>query len=542
MTEAPPRHAAPGTRLVDTDVLERLAPELVASLPPARRELSPPVTLSVRARLALTEVFFRHRASLVWLVPVLVLAAVLHGWNMHHSPGPNDDEGTYVSQAWAFQEHGELSHYTYWYDHPPLGWLLLAAWNTVFAVLPRGASLLYAGRDAMLVVHLVSCVAMFTLARRMHVRRWAAALAVLLFTVSPLGLEWQRLTLLDNIGTPLLISGWALALTPRCRLVAYAGSGLLIGSSILVKETNALFLAPVTLQLWFAARGRNRSYALVLFAGAVLSVSGLYPLFAALKNELIPGPGHVSLLWAIQWQLFSRAPSGSPFQPGSGTRLAIEDWLNRDGLLLLTALVSVPLVAWRRPRLRPLALLVLILMAMPLRGGYLPAPYPINLVWPCALLAAGGADLRRSHVRRSRRQPAHWIITATAATLVTAVTGHALIRDRAYLVSDQDREYRQAQSWLLAHTKPSDVMLVDNTIWIDLIQQGYPRQNVIWFYKFDLDPAVQALHPGGWRAIDYVVESSIMGATAYTLPETSAAIEHGKLIAEFGDIHVYRVV
>ena len=36
-----------------------------------------------------------------------------------------------------------------------------------------------------------------------------------------------------------------------------------------------------------------------------------YPLLAALKNELVPGDGHVSLLGSIGWQLFGRASSGS---------------------------------------------------------------------------------------------------------------------------------------------------------------------------------------------------------------------------------------
>ncbi|WP_158277089.1 hypothetical protein [Serinibacter arcticus] len=29
-----------------------------------------------------------------------------------------DDEGTYTAQAYAVERLGELTHYTYWYDHP----------------------------------------------------------------------------------------------------------------------------------------------------------------------------------------------------------------------------------------------------------------------------------------------------------------------------------------------------------------------------------------------------------------------------------------
>jgi hypothetical protein len=507
-----------------------------------------------------------HAATVAWLLPLLALAAALHGWNMHHSPGPNDDEGTYVSQAWSVQEHGELSHYTYWYDHPPLGWLLLAAWNELLLVLPRGASLWYAGRDAMLVVHLASCALLYVLGRRLGLARWASSLAVLLFTISPLGMAWQRLTLLDNIGTPFVIAAWVLALSPRRRLLAYAGSGLALACAVLVKETNALFLPAIAAQLWFAGRGPNRRFGITLFAGVFVGVSGVYPLYAAVKNELFPGPGHVSLLWALKWQLFLRGGSGSPLDPTSGSHLAIADWLSRDGVLLVGALLVVPLVAWRTRRALPLVATIVLLAVMPLRGGYLPAPYPINLIWPCALLLAVGAHAALApglrtrgrhrasrdghppfdqalHRRARRRRPALLqVVTALAgcAVLVPVVL-HDLAADRVYLTADDDRNYRQAESWLQQHVTHDDVLLVDNTVWIDLVQRGYARENVIWFYKFDLDPAVQEQHPGGWQAIDYVVESSIVGATDGDLPETRSTIEHGRVVAEFGDIHIYRV-
>ena len=96
-------------RLAQSQTLAELEPDLyerVSEEPPARRN----VRLSKRAV-----------RDLIWLLPVLIGSAVLDAWNMLRSPMPFDDEGTYVSQAWALATHGELSHYTYWYDHPPLG-------------------------------------------------------------------------------------------------------------------------------------------------------------------------------------------------------------------------------------------------------------------------------------------------------------------------------------------------------------------------------------------------------------------------------------
>jgi hypothetical protein len=49
--------------------------------------------------------------------------------NLGGSPQRVDDEGTYVAQAYAVSRLGDLSHYTYWYDHPPLGWIQIAVWG-----------------------------------------------------------------------------------------------------------------------------------------------------------------------------------------------------------------------------------------------------------------------------------------------------------------------------------------------------------------------------------------------------------------------------
>ena len=61
-----------------------------------------------------------HWAGIALLLPVLVLVGAVHAWGMQVNPQRLDDEGTYVSQAWAVMHWTTLAHYTYWYDHPPL--------------------------------------------------------------------------------------------------------------------------------------------------------------------------------------------------------------------------------------------------------------------------------------------------------------------------------------------------------------------------------------------------------------------------------------
>src|SRR3990170_2107893 len=65
---------------------------------------------------------------------VLVVALVSHGWNMFYYPQYLGDEGIYLEQAWAVLREHRLSPYTYFYDHAPVGWLVVAGW---ILILPK---------------------------------------------------------------------------------------------------------------------------------------------------------------------------------------------------------------------------------------------------------------------------------------------------------------------------------------------------------------------------------------------------------------------
>ena len=87
-----------------------------------------------------------HRVDIA-IVAVLVLAlGWVHGVGMSSFPARFADEGAYMSQAWAVLTRFDLGHYTYWYDHPPLGWLILAAYTGLTGSLARAPYAVAAGR------------------------------------------------------------------------------------------------------------------------------------------------------------------------------------------------------------------------------------------------------------------------------------------------------------------------------------------------------------------------------------------------------------
>ena len=252
------------------------------------------------------------------------------------------DEGTYVSQAWAIPNLGALAHYTYWYDHPPLGWVQMSVYaELTFAWERWSDNTTMVGREFAVVLRMVSTAFLFVLARRAGMRRFSAATAAVLFVLSPLAMHYGRLALLDNIAIPWVLAAFVLAFSPRHRWSASIGLALCFAVAVLSKETLLLLAPALALAIWTNyRRSANRGFVLVSFGLVGFSTVLLYPLYAVTKSELFPGEGHVSLVEAVEWQLHSRTGSGSVFDPDSDAHNLVRSWLKLDPWL--------PVIGWSR--------------------------------------------------------------------------------------------------------------------------------------------------------------------------------------------------
>jgi hypothetical protein len=482
-----------------------------------------------------------HRRSLVIVAGLLVTVGLVHWIGYDRFPGrATDDEGTYVSQAWAVQQWHSLAHYTYWYDHPPAGWITMAAYNWATDAFDRLPTSVTTGREFMVWVHVVSAAMMYLLARRLGYHRFAAAGAVLLFGLSPLAVEFQRMVYLDNLAVMWTLAALALAGSPRRSLAASAGSAVCFAIAVLSKETTAVLFPALFLLLWQHTSPKTRRYRIALFLTLLGSLVFLYPLYAIIKNELFEGPGHVSLIWAIKWQLFDRAPSGSLLDPSSDTYALVRSWLDTDPWLLGAGVLLTPFGLLIR-RTRAVALALAIQVVMLLRNGYLPFPYVIATLPFAALTIAGVADQLCKGPATTRA----WLVALTrgtgrlavalgiAASLV--VVGPAWGRGlQQAMTEDHSRPPRQALAYVLAHVPQGSVLLVDNNLWTDLVRNGFDP-NPVWFYKLELDPAIRAKYRNGWRDIDYIVLSEYTVTTLTDLPLVAAAVQHSDVVASFGD-------
>jgi hypothetical protein len=518
---------------------------------------APPATPPRRRRLR--GVVRAHPDATIQLL-LLTGVALVQGTNMAHWPGPAFDEGTYVGNAWAVQAHGALSNYTYGYGHPPLGWLTLSLWAWAHGLIEHAIASVDVSRELMLVVSLVSCSLLYTLARRLGIRRPLAAGAVILFTCSPLALWFHRLVLLDNFAVAWSLAAFVLVLSPRHRLWAFAGSGACYAAALLSKETAIVFLPALVFAAVQSADRRTRRYTLTVSASCAVLIAAAYPLYAVLKGELLPGKGHVSLVGEEFTQLVTRQASGSVFGAYTRAHGTVQLWLHLDPWLLLAAWLACP-IAYARRTSRPVAFCFLLQVVFLLRPGYLPQMYVIGLLPFGALTVAASAEVLWRFGFEPPPWPAgagrglwRWIATqrsiiVTCVALVIASVFAVVVEpswaraDRQALVARPDASQRAAEDWLVRNVDHTKRLIVDDNIWVYLIGHGFDAspvrggfysRTVVFYWPLDYDPAVKRQFPDGWRDFDYVVSTEGMRNDTSQTPSAGAAIKDSRVVASFG--------
>jgi hypothetical protein len=483
----------------------------------------------------------RNRVDIALLLALMVTVGVIHAIGMNSFPARFDDEGAYMSQAWAVLKRFDLSHYTYWYDHPPVGWIILAIYTGLTGGLMRAPYGVAAGREAMLIFNLVSVALLYVLARRIGLRRPFAALVVLLFGLSPLGIFYHRMVLLDNLAMPLLLAGLVLVLSPGRRLGAHVSAAASLAIALLIREILVLFIPFAIWLYWRNTKPENRRYSVALTATTFFGLLLLYPIFALLRGELLPsGEARVSLMEAIMWQLFGRQGSGSVFDSSSPAGEVAASWLDLDPWILMIGL-AMALILLFIPRFRWVGVVVVVQGLMLLRTGYLPVMFIVPVL-PFLALAIGAVFDESWRVAASASRPnlrssfGIWVrrglVTASVAALVFAVFPKYQAGVARAMESEADQPFVQAQEWLETNLEPEDVLLVDGALWLDVVEFGHPVENTIWFYKLDSDPGVDLSE--GWESVDYIISSEVVRNSLYDLPQMETALDHSEQVTVFG--------
>jgi 4-amino-4-deoxy-L-arabinose transferase-like glycosyltransferase len=465
------------------------------------------------------------------LVFSLIVGAVTHGWNAFRYPLYLTDEGIYMEQAWAVLREGRLSPYTYFYDHAPLGWLLIAGW---VGLLPGQfnafGNAINTGRVLMVLVHVGTVFLLFEVVRRYSGSVAAAVLAAFVFNLSPLAVYYQRQVLLDNLMVLWVLLGLYLLARRDGRVVSVTGAGLAFGLAMVTKE-NALFLLPGFGYLLH--RGivdqSNRRFGVGFTWFAAAAPVAMYLLFAQLKNEVLPArldfnlasppADHVSLAYTVWWQLH-RTPTtshGSAF-----AELLRGSWLAKDAYLLAggtVATIATTMLALRARGERRVPLLGAALLALGY-GFYLTRSVLLDFyVVPLVPLLALNIGLVFAHLTRNGKP---WIVGA----LTVFVMATALAKPGGYLITFNDQHrlqvldaYRlsltdlQAKqlAWIRANIPPDSKMITDDDIWVALHdgRPSYPNAHSHWKASADPDVRDKVFH-SDWHELNYVVLSNKM--------------------------------
>jgi len=126
------------------------------------------------------------------------------------------------------------------------------------------------------------------------------------------------------------------------------------------------------------------------------------------------------------------------------------------------------------------------------------------------------------------------LVAASLAVAVVVVGPQWWQRDHELMTVDQDRPFRQAETWIAANVPHQARLLVDDALWVDLVERGYPPGQVIWFYKLDTDRDIQGRYPRGWREFDYLISTATLRSFPDSLPQAREAQRRSRVVASFG--------
>ncbi len=469
------------------------------------------------------------------VLAAIAVIAVLHALSLEGTRF-TADEGTYYSQALSFITDGRLSPYTYWYDHPPVGWVQLAPFVGLVDLLGNPWSPAVAARAIMVVFAAATAGMIYAVGRSLRLSRGASLVATLLWGLSPLAAQLSGQFYLDNVGTPWLLAALWLALNRRQDMFLHLLAGVAFAVAVLTKETYVLALPGVVLALLRSVHPSNRVFSLAGFALSFVMTGLLYPLLAINRSELLPGEGHVSLLEGIVWQLSSREGSGWMFTPGTDAHVTLTGWLAVDPILLVAG-VAACVLTLLSARLRPLGLIAVVMVVVAIRpSGYLPLMFVIGLLPFCALALAGVVDAALARLRI----PAVRVLAGVLLVVVAAtwLAGPWTPQWRAALTRNHNVAYHEAVDEI-ARTIPQDsVIVTDDVIWNELVAAGRDDDGwsgPIWFPKYQLDPVAAEKHGiDGWRDVDYVVSSDSLRSTLEGADRMEELMSHTELVERIG--------
>ena len=461
----------------------------------------------------LTQKIRLHKVAVIF-ISVVVLAGLLHGHNMFKYPYFESDEGTYLSQAFSVKSEGELGFYTYWYDHPPLGWMTIAAGMDVLSEdWNRFGSSLNDGRFLMLILHLVQVSLLFFIAYTITRSPWFAFLACVLYTISPLATYFQRRILLDNLMVTWILFSVAVLHIQKIHLRHIIMSSIFFGAAVLTKVTAVMF-GPAFLYLLLTATWNvNKSFRTAIWLAVSGTIVSFWFVYSIIKTEFLPSKSNeiVSLIGALQYQA-SRGSTGISFwREGSLFREMIGSWVNLDSTFVYVlglGLASAILLSIFRPKYRFYAFSALLYFLFLIRGGLILDFYILPLIPFAIITFVLGLKELIELVLKKVELPKQFI-GLLFACLMLVLGVHYAPKAHKYLTVDDTSNQIKALKWIKENLPAESTIVIDVYGMTELRNPSFVNKKVFnnadWYFKISKDPAIRfSKYKDDWRNFDYV--------------------------------------
>ncbi len=467
----------------------------------------------------------KNKVELVWITGCLFVTSVAHTFNMSKFPALWDDEGFYVSQARAVLNTGNLSYYTYIYDHTPVGWLFLAFWNIISKPFFGNISAIQLDRIFIAILNLFSVYFLFKIVQYISGKNSVAAISTIFYSLSPLAIFFHRQVFLDNIMVFWLL--WSIWMTVQgSKLSRSILSSIFFALAVLTKEQSIVFLPVMIVGAVMGSNKRNRFFYISIWVALFGLIVSLYPLLAHIKGELFPSGTllggqnpHVSLINQLQFQ---SGRFGKPFYAeGSDFQKALtESWFNLDAYFVLFGLTMTAVnTLWIKTKrwmvfVSGLSFIYIAYLLKSIALDY----YIIPLIPLFSASIALGLDQLYVLAKRTRFLYERKLYRLGAvATIVIMLAGVVFQLKQSAFVFTQDQTSNQldAISWVNKNIDNKSFVVTDMSIFADananLKDISQTKLHTFWKLKDD-DQIRDGVFKADWQNIDYLVVNSAFKA------------------------------
>lgn len=454
-----------------------------------------------------------------FVIVIGLLATLLaHALNMFNFPRYELDEGTYMSNAWAIM-NGMIMPYAYGYGHPPVGWIQIAAWVQLTGGFFTFGNALNSGRVLMLFYALGCSLLVYLIVRRLGASRSAGLLAMVIFSLSPLSITYQRQTLLDNIATFWLLLALYLLVVGNSRLFYVVGAAIAFGISVLSKEVLILFVPVMIYAALLHTTKFQRKFAMVAFIYTVIAITSAFVLMAILRGELLPTGwlpwdknAHLSLIGTFITQAGRGTTQGS-FQQSWNT------WWRGDKVLMFCSIVTVTFnlaVGWWNRKQLLVALMAVSFWILLIRGGVVFSFYLIPLIPLIAMNAAFAVNTIFGWLGKLVRFDL--LRAVLLLGLIAALVPYDIQASAQAFTQSSTIAQTQAMTWIRKNIPRNSFVVINSYLYMDMRQPGgtsvgdgavFPFAHIYFNVATDPEISDRILNNNPDR-IDYIVADTEM--------------------------------